>query len=95
MTTDPLQWCPIAGSDARYHADIIQRAGYVMAEQTATGETFAGIDGGGYDFNSAHKAPLGAYLLAKWGEEVEITSYDSNGEPDETTHAIPVGPMIR
>ena len=81
-------------SDARYHADIIQRAGYVMAEQTATGETFAGIDGGGYNFNSAHRAPLGAYLMAKWGQTVKVEVYGPDGWP-KPHDAIPVGPMIR
>lgn len=84
----------IDSSDARYHADIIQRAGYVMAEQTAMGETFTGIDGGGYDFDSAHRAPLGAYLLAKWGQTVRV-KVCSQGGWLKLYEAIPVGPMIR
>lgn len=58
----------------------IKAAGYTVAEQTATGYLFAGIDGGGYDFDSAHKAPLGAALAHLWYQLID--------------GAIPVGPAL-
>lgn len=58
----------------------IKAAGYTVATQTATGYLFAGIDGGGYDFDSARKAPLGAALSHLWYQLID--------------GAIPVGPAL-
>lgn len=58
----------------------IKAAGYTVAEQTATGYLFAGIDGGGYDFDSARRVPLGAALAHLWYELID--------------GAIPVGPAL-
>lgn len=57
----------------------LQAAGFTVARQTATGYLFAGIDGGGYDFKSAHHVRLAARRMAHRGA---LT-------PDG---AIPVGP---
>lgn len=61
-------------------AQAVKAAGYTVATQTATGYLFAGIDSGGYDFDSAHKAPLGAALSHLWFQLID--------------GAIPVGPAL-
>lgn len=41
-----------------YDAAELRAAGFIVAAYTPSGETFFGVDGGGYDFLSAHWGPL-------------------------------------
>lgn len=67
----------------RYLVDDLRAAGFTVAEQTDTGYLFCGIDGGGYDFQSAHHVVFAALCLARYGGKVEV------GDAD----CIPVGPV--
>lgn len=69
--------------EGRYLVDDLQAAGFTVAEQTETGHLFCGIDGGGYDFQSAHHVVFAALRLARYGGRV-----DTSAGP-----CIPVGPV--
>ena len=69
--------------EGRYLVDDLQAAGFTVAEQTETGHLFCGIDGGGYDFQSAHHVVFAALRLARYGGKV-----DTSGG-----FCIPVGPV--
>lgn len=67
----------------KYLVSDLQAAGFVVAEQTETGHLFCGIDGGGYDFASAHHVVFAALRLARYSGTVKV------GDAD----CIPVGPL--
>lgn len=67
----------------RHLVDDLRAAGFVVAEQTETGHLFCGVDGGGYDFQSAHHVVFAALRLARYGDKVKV------GDAD----CIPVGPV--
>ena len=78
--------------DGHYLVDDLQAAGFVVAEQTDTGHLFCGVDGGGYDFQSAHHVVLAALRLARYGGKVEAPLCASDREVPERV-CIPVGPL--
>lgn len=69
--------------EGRYLVDDLQAAGFTVAEQTETGHLFCGVDGGGYDFQSAHHVVFAALRLARYGGKVKVGDVD----------CIPVGPV--
>jgi len=77
-------WSYYVDEDRPDVIDCLQGAGFTVARQTATGYTFAGIDGGGYDFKSSHHVVLAALVLARHGRRVTVDGVE----------CIPVGPPI-
>lgn len=66
----PFAWNTAAKIDRMYTEDFAA-AGFVVAEHTPSGDLYAGIDGGGYDFIEAHwsRAFLRAHLHGKYSPE--------------------------
>lgn len=79
----PWAWGWAFYVDGHRIIEDLKAAGFVVATQTATGHVFCGIDGGGYDFASAHHVVFAALRLARYGGKVDV-----NGNA-----CIPVGPV--
>lgn len=79
----PWAWNWAFYVDGHYLVDDLRAAGFVVAEQTGTGYLFCGVDGGGYNFQSAHHVVFAALRLARYGGKVGVGVCD----------CIPVGPL--
>lgn len=77
-------WAYYLGDARPWLIDALRSAGFVVARQIATDYYFAGIDGGGYDFESTHHAPAAAYLALRCGHTFDVGGH----------RVIPIGPAL-